>query len=230
MRYITRTLLDPLLKQGSGRGLDAGCGTRHNALEWERLYGVQMYGIDRAPLAIQYCWKKSFSRSCVASVVQLPFADHCFDWVISLEVLSHLAPGEDSQTLEEWARVLRPGGWLFLRLPAFPMLRSRHSQWIGEQHRYRAGELLDKLAASRFQVIRWTYANSLLSPIALVKFRIWENLFQKEPQSGVAQIPPAWLNGLLLSILKLEAVWIRAGFSFPFGQSLMVLARAPARL
>ena len=109
------------------------------------------------------------------------------------------------------------------------MLRSRHSQWIGEQHRYRAGELLDKLAAARFQVIRWTYANSLLSPMALVTFRIWENLFQKEPPSGVAQIPPDWLNALLLSILKLEAAWIRAGFSFPFGQSLMVLARAPAR-
>ena len=227
MRAITWALLDGLLPPGLTCGLDAGCGTGMNALEFERRYGIRMSGVDLARLGIEYCRKRDLARTAVASVLDLPFGDSSFDFVSSMDVFPVLPPGGDEQALREYRRVLRPGGWLVLRVAAFRTLRSRHSQYVAERHRYRAGELLRKLAAADFRVVRWTYANSLLSPVAWLKFRIWENLTRQEPRSGVAETLPPWLNRLLLSALQSEAALIRSGFRLPFGQSLLAAARKP---
>lgn len=230
MRAITQALLDGLPAGFASQGLEAGCGTGYNALELERRYGVKMYGVDLAPLAIRYCRQRGFARSSVASILELPFPSGAFDVVTSIDVLPVLPPGGDERALGEFARVLRPGGWLLVRAAAFRALRSRHSQWVAERHRYTAGEMLRKLAAVDFRVVRWTYANSLLSPVAWLKFRVWENLFQSPPRSGVETVPPKWLNEMLYSALQLEATLIGRGRRFPFGQSVMVLAQKPGRV
>lgn len=227
MRAITCALLDARLPRGLSAGLDAGCGTGMNALAFEGRYGIRMHGIDLSPLGIGYCRKRGFDRSAVGSILTLPFADASFELVSSMDVLSHLAPGDDERALQEFHRVLRPGGWVLLRVPAFSSLRSSHSRFIAERHRYRAGELLRKLQFQNFFIIRWTYANFFLSPAAWFKFRVWENLTRQQPQSGVAESLPPWLNRLLLSALQSEAAVIRSGARLPFGQSLMVLARKP---
>ncbi|MBX7259230.1 MAG: class I SAM-dependent methyltransferase [Candidatus Hydrogenedentes bacterium] len=50
-----------------------------------------------------------------SDAAHLPFASHCFDYLCSSHVLEHM-PNTIS-VLEEWARVLKPGGRLVLRLP-----------------------------------------------------------------------------------------------------------------
>jgi hypothetical protein len=114
-----------------------------------------------------------------------------------------------------------------LRVPAFSSLRSSHSRFIAERRRYRSGEMLRTLQLQNFSVIRWTYANFFLSPVAWFKFRVWENLTRQKPVSGVADEFPPWLNRLLLAALQSEAALIRSGARLPFGQSLLVLARKP---
>jgi SAM-dependent methyltransferase len=186
-----------------------------------------MHGIDLARLGVDYARKRGLERSSVASVLTLPFGNQTVDLVISMDVFPVLPPGGEEQALREFHRVLRPGGWLALRVAAFRSLRSRHSQYVAERRRYRSGEVLGMLARQNFSVIRWTYANFFLSPAAWFKFRVWENLTRRKPQSGVAASLPPWLNRLLLSALQSEAALIRPGFRLPFGQSFMVLARKP---
>jgi hypothetical protein len=71
-------------------------------------------------------------------------------------------------------------------------------------------------------VQRVTYANSLLLPVALAKFRVWEPFTRKPPSSGVEPVAP-WLDGMLYAPLALEARWLGAGMSFPAGQSLVLI-------
>jgi len=223
-------LFDQLLKgrfKPPMRLLDAGCGTGYNALELQRNYSLQTYTVDIAPLAIQYCRTRQLQRSAVGSVTSLPFEDATFDLVTSFDVLFAFPLSELDIVLRELNRVLRPGGLMFIRVAAFHCLRSRHSQWTDEQHRYRAAELLNSLTALNLRVQKWSYANAFLAPIAFLKFRVWENLRNAPPASGVAAILPAWLNNLLTGILATEAALIGHGFRFPFGQSLMVVARKP---
>jgi SAM-dependent methyltransferase len=225
MRIITEAMLGPYVAGSFRTGLDAGCGTGFNALDLEQRYGLRMYGVDIARVAVLYCRQRGFRQATVASVIQLPFSDNCFDLVASFDVLSHLPAGDDVPALNELVRVLRPGGLLFLRVPAFPILRSRHSQWIAETHRYRDSELQNKLLALNCTVVRSTYANMLLSPVAFLKFRFWEAIGRAPAQSGVQDIPPVWLNEILFTILKFEAALIRRGFRLAFGQSLIAVAQ-----
>lgn len=227
MRAIVRAYTDPLVKLPGGMGLDAGCGTCYNAVEFERLYGLRMVGVDVAPLALRYSRQRDFTRSVLASATELPFPAERFDLVLCLDVLSHLRHGEDTKALAEFARVLRPGGWLVLRVPAFHLLRSRHSQFISEQQRFRAGPMLARLSPLGLRPVRWSYANSFLSPIAFIKSRFLEPLLGAAPRSGVDSLPPAWLNRLLGAVLLCEAAMLRRGFRFLYGQSLMVVAQKP---
>ena len=64
------------------------------------------------------------------------------------------------------------------------------------------------------RVLRCTYANSLLLPVALAKFRIWEPLTRQAPSSGVEPVAP-WLDRMLYGALAAEAAWIGAGHNFP---------------
>jgi SAM-dependent methyltransferase len=228
MRAITDAMLAAAEAPSGGVGLDAGCGTGFNALVFERRHGFRMFGVDLAPLAVEYCRQHDFRRSCAASITALPFGDAAFDLITSFDVLSHLPAGEEKRALTECVRVLRPGGWLIVRVPAFRALRSRHSAFIAEHQRFRAGCMLRLLSEHPLRVVRWSYANSFLSPIAFVKFRCVEPLLGNPPSSGVESMPPIWLNGLLTQVLRCEATLIRWGLRFAFGQSVIMVAQKTA--
>jgi hypothetical protein len=73
-------------------------------------------------------------------------------------------------------------------------------------------------------VLRCTYLNSLLLPVAFTKFRVWEPFTRQKPASGV-QVPGRLLNSVLEVPLRLESAWLGAGFNLPLGQSLLAVAR-----
>jgi len=227
MREITDALLAPVMSSRLLNGLDAGCGTGFNAQTIEKSYGVRMFGFDLAPLGIQYARQRGFSRTLAASTTQLPFADSSFDFVSSIDVLPVLTEEEAKLAIKEFARVLRPGGVLYLRSAAFKILRSRHSQFVAEKRRYRGSEIVPMVQESGLHMLRESYANFLLSPIALLKFRVWEPLVSAPPRSGVAEIPADRLNHGLAAVLRLEAKMLRLGFRFPFGQSWLMIAQKP---
>jgi 2-polyprenyl-3-methyl-5-hydroxy-6-metoxy-1,4-benzoquinol methylase len=59
-----------------------------------------------------------------ASAESLPFPDHSFDIVISMEVLEHVQ--SPAAMLREVCRILRPGGWLYLTCPNYLSFREVH--------------------------------------------------------------------------------------------------------
>jgi hypothetical protein len=137
-------------------------------------------------------------------------------------VLVHLPRGQEARAFSELARVLAPKGLLVVRAAAFDMLRSRHSVFVHERQRFTRGQLTALARDCGIRVLRATYANTLLMPVALAKFRLWEPLTKEAPHSGVLPIAP-WLDRLLLSVLSCEAAWIGAGLDLPLGQSVILI-------
>jgi SAM-dependent methyltransferase len=152
----------------------------------------------------------------------LPFAPASFDLVISVDVLPHLPPGAERQAAAEFARVLAPGGLLVIRAAALRILRSRHSAFALERQRFTRRRIAGMAESAGFRVLRCTYINSLLLPVALAKFRLWEPLLRRPAASGLQPVS-RWLNRLLYAPLALESRWIGAGHGFPAGQSLLLL-------
>ncbi len=114
-----------------------------------------------------------------------------------------------------------------VRSAAFRWMRSRHSQFVGEKQRFTLPRLRESATAAGMEVRYSTYANSLLLPVALLKFRVVEPLLRAPAASGV-RMGPQWLERLLLFPLRLEAGWIGRGGRFPAGQSAILVARKPA--
>lgn len=227
MERILYRFLAPLVR---GRAIDnvleAGCGTGYMSSALAARYGWRMTPLDLSEVGLAHAASMGLRRLVQADIRHLPFRDAAFDAVLSLDVIAHLEPPETPGVFAGFARVLRPGGLLIVRASAFKALRSRHSMFVNERQRLTAGRMREMCRYAGLRVLRLTYLNSLLLPVAFAKFRLWEPLRNAPPASGVAPVAP-WLNRLLEQPLRMEEKLIARGLNLPAGQSLLLAAERP---
>lgn len=233
MREITAALLDPLLPTRDRLILDAGCGTGGN-LEWLTRYAGNGHavGIDLVGTALAFCRARGQRRLAQASATDLPFADESFDLVTSFDVLVQIpGVGADEQAIRELWRVLKPGGVAFARVAAYRWMRSGHDEAMESQRRYQLAELGQKMQQAGFNILRRTYANSLLLPAAAVHRLALKRLGLADSGSDVKPLPAHlhWLNRRLEQALRWEAGYLRAAQrNLPAGLSAICIAQKPA--
>jgi len=221
MRWATASLLASLPTAGGwGRLLDVGCGTGGNLALLCR-YSREVVGLDVSPTALELCRRRGPWPLLLGSADALPFADASFDALTTFDVLCQLPPGGDEAALAEFRRVLRPGGALLVRVPAYQWLWSDHDRVLRTYHRYRAGELGSKLRRAGFRVLRLTYGNTFLFPVAAAR-RLLQRLGIGRGRTDLVPVPGP-LNRACLAVLGLEAALLRA-LPLPFGLSVMALA------
>ncbi len=224
MQRILFRLLDPLAAaQRIDRVLEAGCGTGYLSKVLSERYGWRMFPLDLGWEGLDFARGMQVPRPVQGDIAALPFPEHAFDLLLSMDVIVHFPRGEEFRPIAEFARVLKKGGTLAIRVSALDLLRSRHSMFAHERQRFTKSRLVRLLEDHGFSVRRCTYANSLLLPVALAKFRIWEPLTRATPQSGVAPVGP-WLDRLLYLPLSAEAALLGAGVNLPLGQSIVAIA------
>jgi ubiquinone/menaquinone biosynthesis C-methylase UbiE len=225
MRQITERMLLPALSPRRGlRILDAGCGTGGN-LGFLKAYGT-VHGLDYSMLALSFAKRMHLGAVLQATVEHLPFPDGCFDLVTSFDVLYHQEVGDEQHALSELARVLRPNGVAFVRLPALAALRGAHDAKVHGARRYTLPELRTKLSAVGLRPLRLTYANTVLLPVAWLSRWISQLSSQQAAESDL-KLPPTIINKLLTAILALESRWLGSGRSLPLGVSVIGLAIKP---
>jgi SAM-dependent methyltransferase len=222
-RAIMDRVLAPYLDgRKIARALEAGCGTGYLSYLLQSRRRLPVVPMDLSADGLRYAREMGVEWPVQGDTCKLPFPAGAFDLVLSMDVLPHLPCGSEGQAVKEMARVLAPGGLLAVRAAALDILRSRHSAFVFERQRFTRRRLRGLAENAGLRVLRCTYANSLLLPIALAKFRVWEPLLSKPAASGVDPMP-AWLDALLYSALALEARFLGAGGRFPVGQSLVLI-------
>lgn len=227
MQRILFGFLDPLARKRSFRRvLEAGAGTGYLAKVLGERYGWRMFPLDLGWEGLRYAAGMQLERLAQGDIAALPFAGGSFDLLLSMDVVVHFPRGEEHRPMAEFARVLEPGGIAVIRVSALDSLRSRHSQFAHERQRFTRGRLIRLAREHGLAVKRCTYLNTVLSPVAFAKFRIWEPLTNQPPASGVQAVAP-WLDRLLYGALASEAPWLSAGLNLPWGQSLMLIAEKP---
>jgi hypothetical protein len=131
----------------------------------------------------------------------------------------------DLDALTEFFRVLRPGGLVFLRLPAYDWLRGQHDITIHTARRYTASQATQLLKDSGFQLLHISYANTILFPMAVAK-RLLEHILPPASASSDLSVNVGVFNGLFKRILSSEA-FLAAHIGLPFGLSVIALGLKP---
>jgi len=149
--------------------------------------------------------------------------DEQFDLITGLDVLEHIE--EDRLALQEWHRLLKPGGHLLVTVPAYQWLWSGHDVSLGHRRRYTARRLQRKVYAAGFEACKCTYAITFTFPL-IVFFRVYQKLFCPAVQKSSYIELPQIVNSFFISLLRAEAFLLQK-CKFPFGTSVLLIASKP---
>jgi SAM-dependent methyltransferase len=208
--------------------LDAGCGTGGTLQALRNAGFLHLHGFDLNPPALHFCRQRGLEQVKLGSITDIPFPDNEFNVVISNDVLNDAGTSSEAAALSELYRVLRPGGRLFLNLPAFGFLRSEHDRATDVARRYTRSEITRMLQGCGFIVRRVTYWNMFLFPV-VVAVRLMRREREEDlsnPARSDIVVPPEPANGLLSTVMLVERALIKK-IALPFGSSVAVMAQKP---
>jgi ubiquinone/menaquinone biosynthesis C-methylase UbiE len=219
IRHILRRRYKP---QAQLQILDAGCGTGAVMASLLTEYG-RVTGCDISPIALQYCRRRRLHRLLRASVARLPFTDSSFDLVTSFDVLYGRWLPDERDALREMCRVLRPGGRLILRLPAWQWMYRKHDRAVNTRHRYTREEVEAALRQAGFRIELCSYANFFLFPFAVLQ-KLFEILIPSPSDGSDLASDPGLYHPVARCILTAESIFIPRGI-FPIGLSVIAVGR-----
>ncbi len=120
---LRQSIADLIQYQPGEQVLDVGCGTGSLALVAQERVGEggSVHGIDPAPRQIDRARVKAARRGLsvdfqLGVIENLPFPDQTFDVVQSTFAIDHVPTDLQRQGLKQIARVLKPGGRLFIMI------------------------------------------------------------------------------------------------------------------
>ncbi len=123
---------------GPGIVADVGCGPGH-VTRFLAERRDRVIGIDLSPGMIAIARRRSPALGfAVGSMLRLPAADSAWSAAVALYSIIHLTPAERAAACREFARAVRPGGWLLAAFhidsPEFATGEVNHiTTWFGEQ-------------------------------------------------------------------------------------------------
>jgi SAM-dependent methyltransferase len=159
----------------------------------------------------------------------LPFDDESFDLVTAFDVIEHI--DDDQLALQEFVRVLRPGGGVAIAVPAYQWMWGRQDEISGHYRRYNQKFLRERIEGAGLRIQRLTAFNTLLFPPAAA-IRLFRGRARSEAvaqqddgiKSDFSMTPPGPLNNLLATVFAAERMPLRM-IDLPFGISLFAFAR-----
>lgn len=228
-RVLRNVLGDAFRDAGVGndaRVLDAGCGAGATAVFLRSTVSPRVVGVDLSGHAVGFSRRRGLAHVCQASVNAMPFEDAAFDAVVSAGLLE-CDEVDEQQACRELCRIVRPGGFLFVVMPAYRWLMSpEHHRAVHASRRYSRAQVRELWNGCPVDVRRVTHLfATVLPPVAA--YRLWRR-WRDNGHDGAARsdidLPAAPLNALLFRAVSWERRWLRRR-DLPFGSSLLVVAR-----
>jgi SAM-dependent methyltransferase len=119
---LHKNILDLLQKEQPGRLLDVGCGTGFFAKKVRERWDTEVHVAEYRREFVRYEGLQ-VSEVDLNLLQRLPYEDDSFDYIVLIEVIEHVK--HPWFLMEELARILRPGGKIFLTTPNVHHLGSK---------------------------------------------------------------------------------------------------------
>ena len=205
------------LPVGGARLAELGCGSG-GMLEALGRFGTAV-GVERDPALRERARERGLDVRAGALPHAIPLDPGRWDAVCLFDVLEHV--DDEAGALAACRRLLAPGGRLFVTVPAYAWLWSRHDELLGHRRRYTAKGLRQVTEHAGFAVERLTYFNTLLAP-PIMAVRLARAALRR-PGHDLDRPTPR-VNRVLAACFSAEARLL-GWMSPPFGISILLAAR-----
>jgi SAM-dependent methyltransferase len=196
--------------------LDLGCGTGKTLRLLEELE-YQVVGLDLRPEGLRSLATPQKELNLVqADAANIPFATDRVGSIVMLDVFEHV---DAKITILEISRVLKPGGWLILTVPAMDWLWSYRDHAAGHKQRFTKRKLKDLLATTKIQPVEICYYQFFLFPLVIFT-RFLARWMKRVRDLEEVRFP--LINDLFAMINRLE---VRLGHTipWPWGSSIFAI-------
>lgn len=200
--------------------LNVGAGTGGTIPTLEK-FGTVM-NVDTSDQAIRFIESGGHHAKLIDGST-LPFKDSTFDMVVALDVMEHIE--DDAAALKEWLRVIKPGGMIFITVPAYQWLWSDHDVVMHHYRRYSTGQIRSLTKAYPVKIIKLSYMIVFSLPL-IIAYRLARNLTNpraSRQKSSIIKVP-ALVNSFFIMMLSIEARALRLVDAL-FGTSILLVAR-----
>ena len=206
------------------RFLEVGCGTGAVLARLERAFpDLELVGAE-ALVAGLHLAQRRLTRTALMQfdATRIPFVAD-FDAVGAFDVIEHIA--EDDQVLASMATAVRPGGVLLITVPQHQFLYGPADVSARHVRRYERRRLVGQIRRLGLDVECVTSFVALLFPaMAAVRLR---SRWRGGEYDSAEDFTIGALNTLFRHITNLERWTIQQGVRWPFGGSLLMVARRP---
>ncbi len=163
------------------------------------------------------------------SIIELPFESGSFDLVCAFDVIEHVADHE--LAVSEMYRVCKPEGHLFVTVPAFMSLWSKHDVINHHERRYRLKQLRTLFKKLNGEETYSSFFNSILFPLIFIFRQFSKLVFRNQKEDQVSSDFEAistksamgrFINAILSRFFSMEIFLLRF-MKFPVGVSIIFL-------
>lgn len=204
--------------------VDIGCGTGKFLEEMNLWQSWQdLIGLDGSDEALKYTGKRKVAKVKKADFeAKLPLESDSIDLITSLDVVEHIE--NDQALVNEFHRVLIPGGRVIITVPAHQWLWTYWDEILGHKRRHTVESVTQLANTAGLEVEKISYFYSYLLPIAWV-FRLIKTKSDKASSSDFIALPD-WINQILIGFSEIETEIVKR-FKIPFGLSVVCVAKKP---
>ena len=209
----------------AGAVLEIGCGTG-NTLRVLRdmLPDSTLVGMDALHAGLLHARDRTPASLVEGRLEEMPFRKQ-FVLVGMFDVLEHIE--DEAAALQQVYTLLRPGGLLFMTVPAYAFLHSAEDVAAGHFRRYTLRSLTRAVIGSGFKLEYATYLFAPLPPFVLLLRTLPSLLGLRRPEDEDLRASEHVREGFsaraINRLLDMESQRIRAGGTIPFGTSCLAV-------
>lgn len=211
--------------------LNVGAGTGFTS-ELLGRYGT-VTSIEYEQSCVELVNEKTNLHLIEGSILNLQYGDNTFDLVCAFDVIEHVE--DDTKAVSEIIRVAKKDGHVFVSVPAFNSLWSRHDEINHHFRRYKQEQVLSLFKQrNNLQSIYYTYFNFFLF-IPIYFARKSAGIIRKLKGTKIPQSTQlstdfdiagkGFLSALLKWIFSIEIPVVEKKQKLPFGVSFTLLAK-----
>jgi SAM-dependent methyltransferase len=227
--YRNRFIVEVLRRfRPSGPVADIGAGNGFVSLALQRA-GFPTIVIEPGACGARHARARGLEPVVCATVQEAGFLPASLEAAGLFDVLEHIE--DDNGFLRTLHTLLRPGGRLYLTVPAFAALWSSEDELVGHHRRYRLRPLANQLHAAGFSVDYATYVFApLILPLFLLRTlpsRLGRRRTLDADRTKAELEPPSQaVVKAVTTLLDGEVAVVKRGRRIPAGTSCLIAASA----